>query len=478
MRLVKIVRLLRMSRVFEVYEDTVAINFALLSLTKFMGGTLLVSHWFACLWYITYYVEEASNSWVVQTTVDSFSTLESDGVTTVDKYVASWYFAVMTMSTIGYGDISPVTSTERIICNFMMLVGAGIYAYIVGSITSVVRNMEAQSRRYQELMDLLNLFLEENKISNPLRVEARKFLRTRQAQGNLTEWGDLLAELSPDLREHFARQTHTNWAESSIYLQGADAAFQAKVASQFQEVTYPSGEKIVEIGQPVDSLYVIKKGAVGAHGRVLCKGDVLGEDIVLNKRLAPDYRCNYVATALTFTVVECIPMSTLNELVSEFSDVKEMVRKRLIWQIGRNACWAYASAMLEIQGKRRLVGARDRDLVNHYLWKVKWMSMTGLRAVKLFKAVIRIQKVTRGHICRKKYARSKTEGIGAIHTVAQGCVDVGVQGLYEHVVSLGKDKIVARANEKAEQDQKEYEMLKAISDQIKSLSGRVSAMEY
>ena len=46
---------------------------------------------------------------------------------------------MMTMSTIGYGDISPVTSAERIVACVMMLVGAGIYAYVVGSITSTVQ---------------------------------------------------------------------------------------------------------------------------------------------------------------------------------------------------------------------------------------------------------------------------------------------------------------------------------------------------
>ena len=136
---------------------------------------------------------------------------------------------------------------------------------------------------------------------------------------------------------------------------------------------------------------------------------------------------------------------SLDELVNEFPSVKEMIRKRLIWQIGRSACWAYASAMLETQGKRRLVGAKDRELVQHYLWKVKWMSMTGLRAVKLFKAVIRIQKNVRGHICRKKYVRSQQEGIGAVHIVAKGCVEVAVNQVYEHIEKLGKDKVVARA---------------------------------
>ena len=158
MRLIKLLRLLRMTRIFERYEDRVAVNFAILSLFKFTFGTLLISHWIGCLWYITAYIENADPNWVTVTGVGETSTLTE--ASTYDRWVASWYTSVMTMSTIGYGDISPVTSLERIVANLMMLVGAGIYAYIVGSITSVVEQMEAGVAKYQELMDMLNQFLE------------------------------------------------------------------------------------------------------------------------------------------------------------------------------------------------------------------------------------------------------------------------------------------------------------------------------
>merc|ERR1712100_837144 len=232
----------------------------------------------------------------------------------------------MTMSTIGYGDISPVTSAERIVCSLMMLVGAGIYAYVVGSITSTVSNMEASSRRYQELMDMLNSFLAMNNISDELRVQGRAYMRTRQAQGNLTNWRDLLNEMSPDLREAIARETHPGWALESPFFATADEDFQAKAASLLTEVTFPRGEKIIEIGQPLDSLYVIKKGVVAVRGKVVGKGQIFGEDIILNKT-RPDCRSTYMALAFTFTVVQSLEVKHLNDLLEEFPEVKEYCRK-------------------------------------------------------------------------------------------------------------------------------------------------------
>ena len=41
----------------DAWQDRIAVNFALLALTKSALGTLLVSHWMGCLWYITSYIE-------------------------------------------------------------------------------------------------------------------------------------------------------------------------------------------------------------------------------------------------------------------------------------------------------------------------------------------------------------------------------------------------------------------------------------
>jgi len=407
-------------------------------------------------------------NWVKSTTVDSYDNLESAGVSTYDKYIASWYFSVMTMSTIGYGDISPVTSAERIVCSLMMLIGAGIYAYVVGSITSTVANMEAGSRRYQELMDMLNQFLDMNEISDDLRIQARAYMRTRQSQGNFTDWRDLLTEMSPDIREAFSKETHPGWALASPFFEHADEDFMAKAASQFTEVTFPKGEKIIEIGQPVDSLFVIKKGVVSVRGRVLRKGGLFGEDIILN-RTKPDCRSTYIALAFTFTVVQALDVSILNDLLDEFPEIKEHCRKVLICQVVRDNCWAYASAMLEIQGRPKLEGARDRELVEHYKWKVGWLRMDGMHAVRVFKAVIKIQKTLRGHFARTRMNKSKEDGIGAIEMCVKKAVSEGVSELQSKLPAVGG---MAKGGSSAE-----AEIMTTITRQLADLQTRMLAID-
>ncbi len=48
------------------------------------------------------------------------------------KYVVSLYWAFSTLCTVGYGDVVPSTTGERLFAIGAMLVGATIFAYFMG----------------------------------------------------------------------------------------------------------------------------------------------------------------------------------------------------------------------------------------------------------------------------------------------------------------------------------------------------------
>ena len=42
-----------------------------------------------------------------------------------------WYYALTTLSTIGFGDMSPVTPQERLIGAFLMMFGVANFSFIM-----------------------------------------------------------------------------------------------------------------------------------------------------------------------------------------------------------------------------------------------------------------------------------------------------------------------------------------------------------
>ena len=52
------------------------------------------------------------------------------------------YFALTTLSTVGYGDYYPISTNEQIIAIFFMLGGIGFFSYIMNSFQEIIKNYD------------------------------------------------------------------------------------------------------------------------------------------------------------------------------------------------------------------------------------------------------------------------------------------------------------------------------------------------
>ena len=54
-----------------------------------------------------------------------------------ELYICSTYFIITTTATVGYGDISASTSTERVFCMVLMLVGVACFTFLAGALGAI-----------------------------------------------------------------------------------------------------------------------------------------------------------------------------------------------------------------------------------------------------------------------------------------------------------------------------------------------------
>jgi len=71
-----------------------------------------------------------------------FYFVEKDTNTNLHSYFDAIYFAVSTMTTVGFGDISPSTTLGRIVSMVMMMIGTGLFVSYTALISSTIINLE------------------------------------------------------------------------------------------------------------------------------------------------------------------------------------------------------------------------------------------------------------------------------------------------------------------------------------------------
>ena len=147
---------------FNVSEANINLPFFAFRIVKLMMFLLLESHWFACLFYFVGYTEpDYTSSWLYYVSENKQNGLPESSI---QRYLLSLYWSWVTTATLGYGDITPQTNREYIICIFYTAFNILFSAYIVGNMTSVVNNNSEQTRIFRQKYDSLTTFIKVNMI--------------------------------------------------------------------------------------------------------------------------------------------------------------------------------------------------------------------------------------------------------------------------------------------------------------------------
>lgn len=97
---------------------------------------LIISHIFACLWYLLGTFNTEEKTWITTQSLKSAFWAE--------KYLNSIYWSLVTMVTVGYGDITPQNNYEKVFCIVTMLIGFTVFGFTLGNLGEIIHKMNAR----------------------------------------------------------------------------------------------------------------------------------------------------------------------------------------------------------------------------------------------------------------------------------------------------------------------------------------------
>ena len=427
LRLAKLLRIIRLGRLFRRFEATHEVNYAVLALNKFGFGILFLAHWMACLFYLIAATEAKEINWVT-----GYFDVSAEDALAIDKgslYVASVYWAVATLSTLGYGDVIPATNAERLYAVAGTFIGGAVYAYLLGSVCSIITNLDEGSNTFYRQMDELNRFMKEKAITAELRVKLRDYFRFRRNSRALVEWSGVMHLMSDALRLDVAEEVFGGWIRAMPIFRDCPKRLPAMLSAHLSSLVLSPHENLMANPVRRDSLFIVEKGLIAHRGKIQETGALLGMERIY-KAQSELLESSPPAVTLCHAVVLCLRRDALLGVVAEFPETQKQMRNIVCRLIMRDTVVAYARAIVQsvrassssvteaggsggtkkappggsVQVIRFMLGEHLDDSLSDMAEKHRLHLMARERPDefdRMERAVLYVQRVYRGHVTRR-----------------------------------------------------------------------------
>ncbi|CDQ58132.1 unnamed protein product [Oncorhynchus mykiss] len=335
----RLLRLVRVARKLDRYSEYGAAVLFLLMCTF-----ALIAHWLACIWYAIGNVERAGAARIgwLDSLGDQLGkpynqTIPGSGPSIRDKYVTALYFTFSSLTSVGFGNVSPNTNSEKIFSICVMLIGSLMYASIFGNVSAIIQRLYSGTARYHTQMLRVREFIRFHQIPNPLRQRLEEYF---QHAWSYTNGIDMNAVNKPAdvcpllyvlkgfpecLQADICLHLNRTLLENCKAFKGSTKGCLRALAMRFKTTHAPPGDTLVHTGDIISALYFISRGSIeilrgDVVVAILGKNDIFGEPINMYARPG---KSNANVRALTYCDLHKIHREDMLEVLDmypEFSD--------------------------------------------------------------------------------------------------------------------------------------------------------------
>ncbi|KAK1805294.1 hypothetical protein P4O66_019631, partial [Electrophorus voltai] len=337
--LLKTVRLLRLLRLLQKMDRYS--QHSTVVLTLLMSMFALLAHWMACIWYIIGKKEmdhNAHTSWDIGWLHELGKRLESPyggvangsavggGPSLRSVYIASLYFTLSSLTSVGFGNVSANTDAEKIFSICTMLIGDGsklalMHALVFGNVTAIIQRMYSRWSSYHTRTKDLKDFIRVHHLPQALKQRMLEYFQTTWSVNNGIDSNELLKDFPDELRSDIAMHLNKEILELAVFSslsRGCLRSLSLHIKTSF----CAPGEYLLRQGDALQALFFVCSGSMevlkdGMVLAILGKGDLIGANLSVENRVI---KTNADVKALTYCDLQCINLRGLYEVLDLYPE--------------------------------------------------------------------------------------------------------------------------------------------------------------
>ncbi|XP_023282428.1 potassium voltage-gated channel subfamily H member 8 [Seriola lalandi dorsalis] len=331
--LLKTVRLLRLLRLLQKMDRYS--QHSTVVLTLLMSMFALLAHWMACIWYIIGKREMDANTynWDIGWLHELGKRLESpyytiggvngtsSGPSIRSIYIASLYFTLSSLTSVGFGNVSANTDAEKIFSVCVMLIGALMHALVFGNVTAIIQRMYSRWSQYHTRTKDLKDFIRVHHLPQSLKQRMLEYFQTTWSVNNGIDCNELLKDFPDELRSDITMHLNKEILELSLFASASRGCLRS-LSLHIKTSFCAPGEYLLRQGDALQAIFFVCSGSMevlkdGMVLAILGKGDLIGANLSLDDRVI---KTNADVKALTYCDLQCINLKGLYEVLDLYPE--------------------------------------------------------------------------------------------------------------------------------------------------------------
>ena len=176
------------------------------------------------------------------------------------QYLDSLYWTVTTLTTVGYGDITPATWAQKIYTMFTMFFGVAIYGYVIGNVSTLLANTDTAKNNYVSKIEELNAFFEDKKLPYELQEKIRDYYNHIWQSRLGRDEAKMLSDMPWSLRTEVNLFLNREIIQKVPLFRDAGENLIRELASSLQPAVFMPEDLIIKKGEIGDRMYFVSKG--------------------------------------------------------------------------------------------------------------------------------------------------------------------------------------------------------------------------